>query len=186
MPQLNQLALVAYSQFFWLAVVLGLIYFVIGKGMLPKIQSTVDARDKSIADDLAAADAARTEADAVEEAYRARMDASRGEAAKLTAKAKADSAATTEKIWRNRRLARRPAGRGARPHPQRTRCGGQGYRRRRGRAGEGYRRQGRQAGRQPRRFGQSGEDGDEQCLTCYWPPSRRMAKLLRSRPCLAS
>ncbi len=97
MPQLNQLALVAYSQFFWLAVVLGLIYFVIGKGMLPKIQSTVDARDKSIADDLAAADAARTEADAVEEAYRLVMNASRGEAAKLTAKAKADSAATTEK-----------------------------------------------------------------------------------------
>ena len=97
MPQLNQLALVAYSQFFWLAVVLGLIYFVIGKGMLPKIQSTVDARDQSIADDLAAADAARTEADAVELAYRARMDANRGEAAKLTAKAKADSAATTEK-----------------------------------------------------------------------------------------
>ena len=97
MPQLEQLALVAYSQFFWLAVVLGLIYFVIGKGMLPKIQSTVDARDKSIADDLAAADVARTAADGVEEAYRARMDASRGDAAKLTAKAKADSAASTEK-----------------------------------------------------------------------------------------
>ncbi len=97
MPQLNQLALVACSQFFWLAVVLGLIYFVIGKGMLPKIQSTVDARDQSIADDLAAADIARTEADAVEEAYRQRMDASRAESAKLTAKAKADSAATTEK-----------------------------------------------------------------------------------------
>ena len=97
MPQLNQLALVAYSQFFWLAVVLGLIYFVIGKGMLPKIQSTVDARDKSIADDLAAADAARSQADAVEEAYRQRMDASRAESAKLTAKAKADSAVSTEK-----------------------------------------------------------------------------------------
>jgi len=97
MPQLNQLALVAYSQFFWLAVVLGLIYFVIGKGMLPKIQSTVDARDKSIADDLAAADAARSQADAVEEAYRQRMDASRAESTKLTAKAKADSAVSTEK-----------------------------------------------------------------------------------------
>ena len=97
MPQLNQFALVAYSQFFWLAVVLGLIYFVIGKGMLPKIQSTVDARDKSIADDLAAADAARSQADAVEEAYRQRMDASRAESAKLTAKAKADSAVSTEK-----------------------------------------------------------------------------------------
>ena len=97
MPQLNQLALVAYSQFFWLAVVLGLIYFVIGKGMLPKIQSTVDAREQSIAADLAAAEAARTEADAVEEAYRTRMDASRGEATKLTAKAKANSALSTEK-----------------------------------------------------------------------------------------
>ncbi len=96
MPQLNQLALVASSQLFWLAVVLGLIYFVIGKGMLPKIQSTVDARDQSIAADLAAAEAARTEADAVEEAYRNRMDASRAEAGKLTAKAKADSAASTE------------------------------------------------------------------------------------------
>lgn len=97
MPQLNQLALVAYSQFFWLLLVLGLIYFGIGKGMLPKIQSTVDDRDKSIADDLAAADAARTEADAVELAYRERMDASRAESAKLTAKAKADSAAASEK-----------------------------------------------------------------------------------------
>ena len=60
MPQINQLALVAYSQFFWLLLVLALIYFGIGKLMLPKIQSTVDARDKRIADDLAAAQAART------------------------------------------------------------------------------------------------------------------------------
>ena len=97
MPQLNQLALVAYSQFFWLALVLGLIYFGIGKGMLPKIQSTVDARDRSIADDLAAAEAARIAADAVEEAYRERMDASRAQSAKLTAQAKADSAVAAEK-----------------------------------------------------------------------------------------
>ena len=97
MPQINQLALVAYSQFFWLLLVLGLIYFGIGKGMLPKIQSTVDARDRSIADDLAAAEAARTAADAVEAAYRERMDDSRAQAAKLTAQAKADSAVAAEK-----------------------------------------------------------------------------------------
>jgi F-type H+-transporting ATPase subunit b len=96
MPQLNQLALVAYSQFFWLLLVLGLIYFGIGKAMLPKIQSTVDARDQRIADDLAAAEAARVEADATEEAYRLRLDESRAEAAKLTAKAKADGAKSTE------------------------------------------------------------------------------------------
>ena len=96
MPQLNQLALVAYSQFFWLLIVLGLIYFGIGKAMLPKIQSTVDARDQRITDDLAAAEAARAEADATEEAYRLRMDDSRAEAAKLTATAKADGAKSTE------------------------------------------------------------------------------------------
>lgn len=96
MPQLNQLALVAYSQFFWLLLVLGLIYFGIGKAMLPKIQSTVDARQQRIADDLAAAEQARTEADATEEAYRLRMDESRAEAMKLTAKAKADGAKSTE------------------------------------------------------------------------------------------
>ena len=96
MPQLNQLALVAYSQFFWLLVVLGLIYFGIGKAMLPKIQSTVDAREQRIADDLAAAEQARAEADATEEAYRLRMDESRADAGKLTAKAKADGAKSTE------------------------------------------------------------------------------------------
>jgi F-type H+-transporting ATPase subunit b len=96
MPQLNQLALVANSQFFWLLLVLGVIYFGIGKGMLPKIQSTVDLRARKIEDDLAAAEAARTAADETEAAYRARMDASRGEATKLTGKAKDDSAKATE------------------------------------------------------------------------------------------
>ena len=51
---------------------LALIYFGIGKAMLPKIQSTVEARDKRIADDLAAAEAARVAADETEAAYRAR------------------------------------------------------------------------------------------------------------------
>jgi len=97
MPQLNQLALVANSQLFWLLLVLGVIYFGIGKGMLPKIQSTVDLRAKKIEDDLAAAEAARTAADETEAAYRARMDASRAEATKLTGKAKDDSAKTTER-----------------------------------------------------------------------------------------
>lgn len=98
MPQLDQLPLVIYSQFFWLAIVLGLIYFGIGKAMVPKIQSTVDARDKKIADDLAAAEKARVEADETEEAYRLRMDASRAEAMKLTAAAKQESARKVEKL----------------------------------------------------------------------------------------
>ena len=96
MPQINQLDLVTYSQWFWLLLVLGLIYFGIGKAMLPKIQSTVDAREARIADDLSQAEQARAEADATEEAYRQRMDHSRGEAMKLTAAAKAESARASE------------------------------------------------------------------------------------------
>ena len=79
MPQLNQLADVALSQLFWLLLVLGLIYFGIGKGMLPKIQSTVDLREKKIAEDHAAAEAARAAADQSEASYRERMDVSRAE-----------------------------------------------------------------------------------------------------------
>jgi F-type H+-transporting ATPase subunit b len=97
MPQLDQLMLVVYSQFFWLLLVLGLIYFGIGKAMLPKIQSTVELRDKKIAEDLAAAEKAKAEADKTEEAYRQRMDISRAEAMKLTAAAKSESAKATEK-----------------------------------------------------------------------------------------
>ncbi len=96
MPQLTQLSLVAYSQFFWLLLVLGLIYFGIGKAMLPKIQATVDARDQRIADDLAAAQAARLAADETEAAYRARIDESRVEALKVAAAAKASSAKASE------------------------------------------------------------------------------------------
>jgi F-type H+-transporting ATPase subunit b len=96
MPQLSQLAVAAYSQFFWLLLVLGIIYFGIGKFMLPRIQSTVDAREKQVTDDLAAAQAARSAADETEAAYRARMDESRAEAMKVAQTAKSASAKATE------------------------------------------------------------------------------------------
>ncbi|MCA1654244.1 MAG: ATPase [Sphingomicrobium sp.] len=96
MPQLNQLSDVALSQILWMLLVLGFIYFVIGRGMVPKIQSTVDDRDRRIADDLAAAERAKAEADSTEESYRDRMDASRGEAAKLTFAAKQAGASAAE------------------------------------------------------------------------------------------
>ena len=96
MPQLTQLSDVILSQLFWLAITLGFIYFVIGRGMVPRILSTVDKRDQQITDDLAAADRARAEADATEEAYRQRIDASRAEAMKLTAAAKSEAAKEIE------------------------------------------------------------------------------------------
>ncbi len=96
MPQINQLADAAYSQFFWLLLVLALLYFGIGRMMLPKIQSTVEARDQRIAGDLAAAQAARSAAEETEAAYRARMDDSRAEALKVAQAAKLSSAKATE------------------------------------------------------------------------------------------
>ena len=97
MPQLDQLPDVLLSQLFWMALVLGFIYFVIGRGMVPRIQSTVDSRDQRIADDLAAAEKTKAEADAIEEAYRTRMDASRAEASRLTLEAKQQGAKASEK-----------------------------------------------------------------------------------------
>ena len=97
MPQINQLPDIFFSQLFWLAVVFGIIYFWIGRGMVPKIQSVVEDRDKKIADDLAAAQRAREDAEASEEAYRARIDASRSEAMKVAQEAKNQAALDTEK-----------------------------------------------------------------------------------------
>ncbi len=98
MPQLSQLSDVILSQLFWLAITLGFIYFVIARNMVPRIQSTVDQRDRQIADDLAAAEQAKAKADETEQAYRLRMDASRAEAMKATAAAKAEAASKVEKL----------------------------------------------------------------------------------------
>jgi F-type H+-transporting ATPase subunit b len=96
MPQINQLPFVFASQLFWLAIVFGILFFAIGRGMLPKIQGTVDAREKKIAEDLSHAQVARVGAEQTEAAWRARMDAARGEAARLAQEAKLDSARDTE------------------------------------------------------------------------------------------
>ena len=96
MPQLSQLSDVFYSQLFWLLLTLAVIYFGIGRAMLPRIMSTMDARDTRIAEDLAAAEDARQLADATEEAYRSRMNESRAEALKVIGAAKQESARATE------------------------------------------------------------------------------------------
>ena len=97
MPQIAQILDTYASQIFWLAIVFGLIYFGIGKAMLPKIEATVEARDKRISDDLAAAERARAQADETEEGYRARMDEARAQSMKATQEAKAAAAADSEK-----------------------------------------------------------------------------------------
>ena len=97
MPQLSQLALVYQSQWFWLLLVLGAIYFFVGRGIVPKVEATVDQRDAQIAADLAEAERLRTEADATEEAWRTRMNEAHAEAQDVTASAKAAAAKDAEK-----------------------------------------------------------------------------------------
>ncbi len=64
--------------------------------MVPKIQATVDARERRIAGDLEAAQNARAAADETEAAWRDRMDAARAEAARVSQDAKAESGRDTE------------------------------------------------------------------------------------------
>jgi len=96
MPQIAQLATTYSSQIFWLLVFFGLVFFVVGRGMVPKVMATVDARDKQIAADLAAAEAARKAADAEEEAWRVQANRQRAEAHALIADAKVEAAKATE------------------------------------------------------------------------------------------
>ena len=96
MPQIAQLPDIFWSQLFWLAIIFGIIFFVIGRGMLPKIQATVDARDAKIAEDLAGAERARAEATETETAYRARLDESRAEATRVTQASKQDMLRASE------------------------------------------------------------------------------------------
>lgn len=97
MPQIAQLADTYASQIFWLLVFFGFTFFVIGRGMVPKVLATVEARDTQIAADLAAAQAARDEADRQEEAWRVRENANRADAQAVLAKAKSDAAAANER-----------------------------------------------------------------------------------------
>ena len=96
MPQIDQITTTYASQIFWLLIVFGLIYFGIGRAMLPKVEATVDQRNDRIAGDLAAAEAARRVADELEEEQQLRLDANRTEAAKVTQAAKDASAREAE------------------------------------------------------------------------------------------
>jgi F-type H+-transporting ATPase subunit b len=88
--------LVYLSQWFWLLLVLAAIFFLVGRGMVPKIEATVDRRDAQIAADLAEAERLREEADAIEEGWRAKINAAHAEAHDLAHAAKDRSLRDTE------------------------------------------------------------------------------------------
>ncbi|MCP5397592.1 MAG: ATPase [Sphingomonadaceae bacterium] len=97
MPQIAQLMETWSSQIFWVLVFFGLVFFIIGRGMVPKVMDTVAQRDNQIAADLAAAQAARDKADEQEESWRKRENENRAQAQTIVAEAKAAAAAESEK-----------------------------------------------------------------------------------------
>jgi len=96
MPQLSQIGEIYASQLFWLAIVFALIYFGIGKAMVPKIEATIDDRNGRIDGDIAAAEAARAQAHAVEAAYQTGLENARSKAALALGEAKDRATANTE------------------------------------------------------------------------------------------
>lgn len=96
MPQISQVAATYAGQLFWLLLTFGAIYLVVGRGMVPKIQGAVDARDQRIAGDLMAARSANDAADAAEEEYRRRSNTLRDEARALTQVTVAHAAAEAQ------------------------------------------------------------------------------------------
>lgn len=97
MPQIAQIAETYSSQIFWLLLTFGFVFFVIGLGMVPKVQGTADARDAKISGDLDAAKAAFARADEAEADYRVRNAESRAAAQAVLTKAKADAARDSER-----------------------------------------------------------------------------------------
>ncbi|MEO9469003.1 ATPase [Parasphingorhabdus sp.] len=96
MPQIAQLMEVYGSQFFWLLIVIGIIYFFIAKNMVPKISKTVDDRQKRITDDLAAAQSAQDRAEQIEEDYRTSINNAKSDAVSKVNEAKAGAAKKNE------------------------------------------------------------------------------------------
>ena len=96
MPQIAQLAETLSSQILWLLIFFGITFFLVGRGMVPKVMTTVEDRNSRIAGDLAAAKAARDKADAEEEAWRVRENANRADAQAIIAEAKAKAVAANE------------------------------------------------------------------------------------------
>ncbi|GGB58701.1 F0F1 ATP synthase subunit B family protein [Blastomonas aquatica] len=96
MPQIDQVMSTYGSQLFWLVITFGLIYFVIGRSMLPKVQGTIDLRRSKVSADIAAAKAAHARADEIEESYREAQARARDAALAVTAEAKATGARESE------------------------------------------------------------------------------------------
>ena len=96
MPQISQIAATYASQLFWLLITFGILYFGIGKMMVPRVTGVMDLRERQIAEDLATAERTRAEATTTEAAWQAEMDAARAAAQAEVVAAKSRAAQSTE------------------------------------------------------------------------------------------
>ncbi len=96
MPQIDQISSIYFSQLVWLLLVFAIIYVVIGRGMLPKIEGTVQARADKVSGDLAAAETARDQASTLDRDYHAEMDTAHHNASGAIQKAKDEAVRDTE------------------------------------------------------------------------------------------
>jgi F-type H+-transporting ATPase subunit b len=84
-------------QLFWLAVIFGLLYFVVVRPTLPKVGRVIEARETRVAADLDAAEAAKGQADAIRTRYDEGMADARKTAQSEVAAAKEAAARAAEK-----------------------------------------------------------------------------------------
>jgi F-type H+-transporting ATPase subunit b len=78
------------NQIFWLVVTLVVIYFVLTKIALPRIEAVLSERQGTITNDLAAAEELKQKAVEAEEAYNKALADARAEANKIVAEARAE------------------------------------------------------------------------------------------------
>ena len=78
------------NQIFWLVVTLVVIYFVLPKIALPRIEAVLSERQGTITNDLAAAEELKQKAVEAEEAYNKALADARAEANKIVAEARAE------------------------------------------------------------------------------------------------
>ena len=83
-------------QLAWLTLFFAILYFGIVRATLPRIGRVVDGRERMVKDDIAAAEAAKAEADRVREAYERAMAQARGTAHDAVAEAQAGAARASE------------------------------------------------------------------------------------------
>ena len=88
MPQLDPAAFT--TQIVWLVITLVVIYFVLTKIALPRIEAVLAERQSTITNDIAAAEELKLKAIEAEEAYNQALADARTEANKIVAEAKAE------------------------------------------------------------------------------------------------